>query len=228
MTRLLFYTNEPVLAHGVSEVISTAAGLEMRHVCTTINEVRECAADIDVLILDLTSEVTFALLSELKSAVPNCKVVLWANTISTELAYQAMGLGVRGILRRTLSPELVVKCIQRVHQGELWFEKALTDRLLSSTRIPLSKREGQLVVLLSRGLKNKEIATELMITEGTVKVYLSKLFQKVGVKDRFELALYGLKNLSSEQGQPADLPHLSGLRSLVIDRPRQVPPSIIA
>ena len=77
MTRILFYTNEPVLAHGVSEVISTAAGLEMRHVCTTINEVRECAADIDVLILDLTPEVMVALLSELSSAAPNCKVVLW-------------------------------------------------------------------------------------------------------------------------------------------------------
>ena len=102
MTRTLLYTNEPVLAHGLSEVISAAAGLEMRQVCTTISEVRECAVDADVLLMDLTSEVTFAVLAELKRAVPACKIVLWANTISTELAYQAMGLGVRGILRRTL------------------------------------------------------------------------------------------------------------------------------
>ena len=60
-----------------------------------------------------------------------------------------------------------------------------------------------------------------MITEGIVKVYLSKLFARVGVKDRFELALYGLKNLAARQGQPADAPQgsLPGLRSLVIDRP---------
>jgi DNA-binding NarL/FixJ family response regulator len=228
MTRVLFYTNEPVLAHGVSEVISTAAGLEMRHVCTSISQVRECAADTDVLVMDVTSEVTFAVLSELQSAAPECKIVLWVNTISTELAYQVMGLGIRGILRRTLGPELIVKCIHRLHQGELWFEKALTDRFFSSTRIPLTKREGQLVVLLSQGMKNKEIAAKLMITEGTVKVYLSKLFHKVGVKDRFGLALYGLKNLSREQGQRADHSHLTGLRSLVLDRLPQVSPGPMA
>src|SRR6185369_6799642 len=76
---------------------------------------------------------------------------------------------------------------------------------------------------LSQGLKNKEIATTLMISEGTVKVYLSRLFQKVGVKDRFELALFGLKNLTTGQlplnekgGRPGPMP---GLRSLVLERP---------
>ena len=61
----------------------------------------------------------------------------------------------------------------------------------------LSRREGQLITLLSQGLKNKEIAFTLKITEGTVKVYLSHLFQKVGVKDRFELAVFGLNNLTA-------------------------------
>jgi two-component system nitrate/nitrite response regulator NarL len=58
----------------------------------------------------------------------------------------------------------------------------------------LSPREGQLVTLLSHGLKNKEIGAALRITEGTVKVYLSRLYDKVGVQDRFELALYALRN----------------------------------
>jgi DNA-binding CsgD family transcriptional regulator len=84
----------------------------------------------------------------------------------------------------------------RVNEGELWFEKALTDSIMSARRYSLTRREGQLVSLLSQGLKNKEIATALNISEGTVKVYLSRLFQKLGVKDRFELALYGLKNLT--------------------------------
>ena len=67
---------------------------------------------------------------------------------------------------------------------------------MTARRYSLTRREGQLVTLLSQGLKNKEIATALSISEGTVKVYLSRLFQKLGVKDRFELALYGLKNLT--------------------------------
>ena len=60
----------------------------------------------------------------------------------------------------------------------------------------LTPRQGQLVALLTQGLKNKEIASKLNISEGTVKVYMSRMFQKLGVKDRLELALYGLKNLT--------------------------------
>src|SRR5450432_2214071 len=72
---------------------------------------------------------------------------------------------------------------------------------MSASRYSQTRSEGQLVTLLAQGLKNKEIATALNISEGTVKVYLSRLFQKLGVKDRFELALYGLKNLAP--GAPA-------------------------
>jgi DNA-binding CsgD family transcriptional regulator len=111
-----------------------------------------------------------------------------------------MSLGVRGILRKTLPTETLLRCLTRVNDGELWFEKALTDSIMSARRYSLTRREGQLVSLLSQGLKNKEIATALNISEGTVKVYLSRLFQKLGVKDRFELALYGLKNLTPGGG----------------------------
>jgi DNA-binding NarL/FixJ family response regulator len=112
------------------------------------------------------------------------------------LALQAMSLGIRGVLRKTVPVETLVRCLTRVGDGELWFEKALTDSIMGARRYSLTRREGQLVALLSQGLKNKEIATALTISEGTVKVYLSRLFQKLGVKDRFELALYGLKNLA--------------------------------
>src|ERR1035438_8937480 len=64
---------------------------------------------------------------DMKHAMNRSRIVLWVNSISTELAFQAMGLGVRGILRKTLPTELQVKCLQKVQSGELWFEKALTD-----------------------------------------------------------------------------------------------------
>ena len=180
-----------------------------------------------------TPEITFGALSELRRGVSGCKIVLWVNTISTELAFQAMGLGIRGILRKTLPTELQIKCLLKVHAGEMSFEKALTDSFLSARRIALTQREGQLVSLLSQGLKNKEIATALMISEGTVKVYLSRLFQKVGVKDRFELALFGLKNLTTSQGTAVEKSNpgekVQGLRSLVLEgsanKPAVMPPA---
>jgi two-component system response regulator DesR len=149
----------------------------------------------DLLLLDLTPEVTFGVLCELQHSPGEPKVVLWVSSISPELAFQAMGLGIRGILRRTLPAELQVKCLQRVAAGELWFEKALTDSVLRTRPAVLTRREDQIVGLLSQGMKNKEIGAALMISEGAVKVYLSRIFQKVGVKDRFELALFGLKRL---------------------------------
>jgi DNA-binding NarL/FixJ family response regulator len=238
MTRILLYSDEPILSKGLESVLRQVDGFELLPACGTVAALAEEVARVgpDIVLMDLTSEVTFAVLSDMKHALVHAKVVLWVNTISTELAFQAMGLGVRGILRKTLPSDLQVKCLQKVQAGELWFEKALTDSFLCARRVSLTQREGQLVSLLSQGLKNKEIATTLTISEGTVKVYLSRLFQKVGVKDRFELALFGLKNLSTgqlplaEKGQRAGAAVIPGLRSLVLDRPaeRSEPPRFAA
>lgn len=202
MTRTLLFSDEPILAKGLESVLASVEGFHLAGVCSATAKLKEIldAGEPDILLIDLTSDVTFSILSELKKASVNAKIVLWVHSISTELALQAMALGVRGILRKTLPSELLIKCLQRVNEGEFWFEKALTDSFLSAKRIALTRREGQLVSLLSQGLKNKEIASMLLISEGTVKVYLSRLFQKVGVKDRFELALYGLKNLTTGHG----------------------------
>ena len=238
MTRIVLYSDQPILAQGLRSVLLGANGFEIHSICTTMATLMETmtAQQPDIVLMDLTSEVTFGALSEMKRAMTNTKIVLWVHSISTELAFQAMGLGVRGILRKTLPTDLLVKCLEKVQEGELWFEKALTDSFLSAKRIALTQREGQLVSLLSQGLKNKEIATALLISEGTVKVYLSRLFQKLGVKDRFELALYGLKNLTAGQGS-LDRPQgdhppragampLPGLRSIVLERgPERIPPA---
>ena len=238
MTRVYLYSNQPILAKGL-EVVLTATG--RFQVESSYSEITEFVGWLqtdfpDILLLDLPPEITFGVLSDIKRVVQECRLVLWVNAISTELAFQAMGLGVRGILRKTLPAYVQVECLQRVHEGELWFEKALTDSCQAAKRVVLSQRQGQLITLLSQGMKNKEIASTLQLTEGTVKVYLSRLFQKVGVKDRFELALFGLKNLTSGHAQPTEKPsHLNcapipHLRSLVLDRPvdRPAPPPPVA
>jgi DNA-binding NarL/FixJ family response regulator len=229
MTRILLYSDEPILSMGLEAVLRQVDGFELLPTCHDVASLMERIAQNapDLVLMDLTPEITFGVLSEMKHVVGRAKIVLWANSISTELAFQAMGLGVRGILRKTLPTDLQVKCLQKVEAGELWFEKALTDSFLCARRVALTQREGQLVTLLSQGLKNKEIASMLMISEGTVKVYLSRLFQKVGVKDRFELALFGLKNLTTgqmptvEKGRRPGTGPMPGLRSIVLDRPAE-------
>ncbi len=204
MASLLLFTDEPVLAEGFTRALSATAGLELIAWCPKVEALRELLElhQPDVLLVDLTSDVTFTVLSGLHEIACEAKIVLWVHSISTELALQAMSLGVRGILRKTLPVETLVRCLLRVNEGELWLEKALTDSLMTARRYSLTRREGQLVTLLTQGLKNKEIATQLHISEGTVKVYMSRLFQKLDVKDRFELALYGLKNLAHGVSHP--------------------------
>jgi DNA-binding NarL/FixJ family response regulator len=233
MTRILLYSSEPILAQGLAAVLNGNPDLRLVGISNSTDGLGIAleTEKPDILLMDLTSDVSFQLLRELKKRADSCKMLLWVNGISTELAFQAMGLGVRGIVRKTLPAETLIECLRKVHQGELWFEKSLTDSMLSARKVTLTRREGQLVTLLSQGLKNKEIATVLCVSENTVKVYLSRLFQKVGVKDRFELALYGLRNVAAGQGrldQPVaqqsrglgdmlGAPPVQGLRSLLLD-----------
>jgi DNA-binding NarL/FixJ family response regulator len=202
MATVLLCTDEPVLAEGLKMILSQRWGFTLRCCGSGIHDISlELEShEPDLLLVDLTSDITYSVLKSLQGAAHQTKIVLWVHTISTELALQAMSLGIRGIMRKTLPVETLLRCLNCVQEGELWFEKTLTDSFMGARRYSLTRREGQLVALLSQGLKNKEIATALTISEGTVKVYLSRLFQKLGVKDRFELALYGLKNLAPGAG----------------------------
>jgi DNA-binding NarL/FixJ family response regulator len=198
MASVLLCSDEPILAEGLARILSSTETFSLKSYCSRLEDLRSemelCQPDL--LLVDLTAGITFDVLNGLHAVASHTRIILWVHSISTELALQSMSLGVRGILRKTLPVETLIRCLTRVMEGELWFEKALTDSIMSARRYSLTRREGQLVSLLAQGLKNKEIATALNISEGTVKVYLSRLFQKLGVKDRFELALYGLKNLA--------------------------------
>lgn len=158
------------------------------------------ASDPDLVLIDIDDEMSLDRLFDLKRKIsPRSNIILWVHSITPELAYQTMRLGVRGILRKTLGADAIIKCLQKVAQGECWFEEALAASFLKLETVRLTPRESQLIGLVSRGLKNKEIAEALSIAEPTVKVYLSRLFRKVGAKDRFELALYGLRNMIGGQ-----------------------------
>jgi DNA-binding NarL/FixJ family response regulator len=237
MTRILLCVGDPILVKGLEHLLRKVEGFELLPTCCGVTALMKSiskGAAPDLVLLDLAPDVTFAAIAELKRATADAKIVLRVNSASTGLSCQAMGLGVRGILRKQLAPGLQVKCLQRVLQGELWFEKALTDSPPSSRDgVVLTGREGDVVSLLAQGLNDKEIAATLKVAEAAVKVDLSRLFQKVGVKDRFELALFGLKNLTTQPAQSEDGIHspaqvdghgfLRGLRSL-LKRPESVEP----
>jgi DNA-binding NarL/FixJ family response regulator len=195
--RLIMFNDEPLVAAALTSVLQGADDIELVQVLESISEVVPAVLEEqpDLLLLCLTPEIHASVIRQLRQASPECRIVLWIHSISNELAHQAMEIGVRGILRRTYAPEMILKCLRKVHAGEMWFDRFLMSSFMACRKVHLTRREGQLVRLLADGLKNKEIATALSISEGTVKVYLSRLFDKVGAKDRYELALFSLRNL---------------------------------
>ena len=216
--RVALHTEHPFVAAGVRSVMSSRPEFELDACCDSMaamaNHLR--ASKAEIVLVHLGSRVSLADLGQLASAAPSGlapgRMVLWGDGIGGEFAYQAMLLGARAIIPGRSSIEALVMTLQNVHRGVLCFEKELVDGMLARKRVAVSKREGQLVSLVAQGYKNKAIANALGITEGTVKAYLYKLFRKLGVNDRLDMALYGLRNLSAGETLPDTLPHQDDLR----------------
>jgi two-component system nitrate/nitrite response regulator NarL len=201
------YTTEPLSSIALELLFRQCEQIALLPVVSDLSNLLQQVSSQkpDVLLLTVNSHFDRNLWTALRRQSDDTKIILWLHEITPELAYQAIECGIRGILRKNLPPEMIVKCVQKVHAGELWFDQTLTQTFLSGRSITVSPREGELIKLVAQGLKNREIAKAMSITEGTVKVYLSRLFEKLGVRDRVELVLVGLRNLQGtvEQGAPA-------------------------
>jgi two-component system, NarL family, nitrate/nitrite response regulator NarL len=193
LSKVYLLSDQPVLLHGF-EYILTVAGFEIAGSCqpalfkTALGSGRRP----DVMLLDITAGLTFADLSELHACIPECPVVLWADALPLELMFKTLEFGVRGIVQRNVQPEQLVDSLRKVVAGELQIGfGASADSPQPRRRVSLTPREREIVSLLRQGMRNKQIAGEMGITEGTVKIYLFRLFHKLGVRNRFELARCG-------------------------------------
>jgi len=130
-----------------------------------------------------------------------CYPVLWTHRPAEAEAFRALKAGARGILGKSLPVAQIVECVRAVAQGRVWAEHSTPGPLGGFLRlgqtIYLTPREREIVMLLSRGMKNRQIAETLCITIGTVKVHLMHAFEKTGAKNRLELALRAQELLES-------------------------------
>jgi DNA-binding NarL/FixJ family response regulator len=127
-----------------------------------------------------------------------CRRVLLTAAIRDEEIVEAVRLGVMGIVLKESSPEALLDCVRTVHAGKQWIERDTLARALQSAvarppaeRSPdaLTPRELEIVRMVSQGLRNKAIAERLAISEGTVKVHLHNIYEKLAVDGRLELVL---------------------------------------
>jgi DNA-binding NarL/FixJ family response regulator len=143
--------------------------------------------------------------ADLRRQCPKAKVVLWSEELSSTDCYRAVQMGLHGVFSKTLPVESLLGCLRAVAAGRVWIETGAdakpADVVPSDPWARLTARERDIVQLVARGLRNREIAERLSITTGTVKVHLMHVFEKTGAKDRYELALQA-RTLTGEGGSP--------------------------
>ena len=171
---------------------------------------------IDVLLLssDLNDQPAggFELLRKVHASHPNIRAVMFLDSSKPESIIEAFRSGARGVLSRQDSIETLSKCVRRVHQGQIWAnsqQMSLVVEALGASRNPfavnaqavdhLSKREIEVVGSVAQGLTNRQIAKRLNISEHTVKNYLFRIYDKLGVSSRVELLFMTLNRIGSSE-----------------------------
>ncbi|MBI5281441.1 MAG: response regulator transcription factor [Candidatus Solibacter usitatus] len=149
-------------------------------------------------------------IGELRSFVPQLGVVVWGNSMNESEVLRLLQSGARGILRKSADLDTILACIRAVGLGTIWMEDCVfreSSRLDRQPHSGLTGREQQVLQLVEQGRKNKEIAAELGIRPGTVKIHLKHIFEKTGVHGRYGLALNGMRQRGLLSARPIEATH---------------------
>jgi DNA-binding NarL/FixJ family response regulator len=182
-----------------------------------ISAVKKFSADVLIFEAALTPNPADAV-GEIVRLAPGCKLVVVTEVADEERTLELFRRGAHSIVSREVEPEMLVECLRKVAQGEPWLETQAVAWVLEAyrtqatrpstgrTKVQLTPKETLIVSCVTQGMKNKEIATRVGTTEQVVKNYLRKVYDKLGVADRLELALYCLHNRVLDGGVQAAEP----------------------
>ena len=199
MLRILLADDHPMISTAIEALLRNSP-FEIVGMATTgeqaLQKVGELKPDILLLDLQMPGGTGMDVLRRLRSNCDKIRIVLLTAAIDDASLVEARSLKVQGMVLKNSDPAYLLECLDRVSRGGRWIDPELSDRAkeLAETfgdrETPsLSPRERELVSLVRKGMRNREIADQLGVTEGTIKVYLHSIFEKVGVSSRTELAI---------------------------------------
>ena len=199
MSRILLVDDHPMISTALEALLRNTP-FEIVGVTSTGEEATAAIAQLEpeIVLLDLQLRHGSGMdvLRQLRREQRRTRVVLLTAAIDDTSLMEAKALHVQGIVLKNSDPAYLFECLDRVRRGGQWFDpevtesfKRLSDTLGHGERAALAPRERELIKLVRNGLRNREIARKLGVTEGTIKVYLHTVFQKLGVSSRTELAI---------------------------------------
>lgn len=208
--RVLIVDDHAVVRAGLRMLIDQDPDMKVTSVAGNRSEALVAATSDppNIIILDIVlgDEDGLSLLPELRAVAPNARVLVLTGLRSSESQRQAMRAGAMGIVLKEHAVEVLIKAIKKVHHGEVWLDRLTMGSVLQEMTeekqpdpdqekiASLTDREREVVSLVGEGLKNKQIAAKLFISETTVTHHLSSVFSKLAVSDRLELIIYAFRH----------------------------------
>jgi two-component system, NarL family, nitrate/nitrite response regulator NarL len=173
----------------------------------------------DVLLLESNLIIgTTNAIPEIVRRAPEIKIIVQTTGADEANTVELYRRGVRGIIPRSISPDLLVKCVRKIGAGETWIDNQSVNWVIEAYRSQataitnpksqprLSPKELSIIACITQGKRNKEIAFQLGTTEQVIKNYLRKIYDKLGVSDRLELALYCLHHQIHKRAKDPEQP----------------------
>lgn len=208
--RVLIVDDHAVVRAGLRMLIDQDPDMKVTSVAGNRYEALAAAASDppNIIILDIVlgDEDGLSLLPELRAIAPRARVLVLTGLRSSDSQRQAMRAGAMGIVLKEHAVEVLIKAIKKVHHGEVWLDRLTMGSVLQEMTeekqpdpdqekiASLTEREREVVSLVGEGLKNKQIAAKLFISETTVTHHLSSVFSKLAVSDRLELIIYAFRH----------------------------------
>lgn len=199
MANLLIVDDHPLFLDGLQQFLETSGHQIIscaRSVKDALYKLQTEAPDVLILDLSMKDGGGLAILSAIREQGNDVPVIFLTVSIKPEQTIEALRLGINGIVLKESDPQDLLTCIQAVLANENRIdpgimEQALLHSVVAKNKVSshevLTEREKQIAALIRAGLRNKMIAEKCGLTEGTVKVHLHSIFQKLGVKSRAEL-----------------------------------------
>jgi two-component system, NarL family, nitrate/nitrite response regulator NarL len=191
---------QPITAEGLRSLLASAGDLEFLASLNSLEAAKQVATTQppDIVIVDKGFGMRAVLdwIHDLKLTDATPGVTVWGVSMTEAEALRLLQAGARGIVRKTADLDHILSCLRTVASGRSWMEDCVfrdSGRQERHPRSELTPREHQVLEMVEQGFKNKEIALELGIRPGTVKIHMKHIFEKTGVRGRYGLAISGLK-----------------------------------